>query len=291
MRASVLLDWLPLLRRAVLVRSTHPLLMLHPRHRSAERLRALCVALELDAILLVTGWDGCHNLGSRGLAEWLCEPMAHAAAVTPRALREDALEEGLFIVSPAGMQWAIASPSPGDDGDGSGGCGDGDMDVDGSSGAAAVAAADSCCAGGACTPMQVSTAHDGGAGSNVQRLGSNSCCGADVAADCPVSAHPPLVSSSLHPGAAAAAGPDGPDAKMALLLPLLRSGSLRRVGVPLGVEVLNGRQRAVCGASILRWPLLLAAAEACDVQPEQLFQVRSCMRVGSREGRLPCKCA
>lgn len=58
--------------------------------------------LGLDAILLITGWDGCHNLGSKSLVEWLCEiPGAKSADI------EDALEEGLFVITPNDVEWFI----------------------------------------------------------------------------------------------------------------------------------------------------------------------------------------
>ena len=57
----------------------------------------------LDAILLITGWDGCYNLGSKRLVEWLCESPG-----TQPADIEDALEEGLFVVTPDDVEWFIA---------------------------------------------------------------------------------------------------------------------------------------------------------------------------------------
>lgn len=59
--------------------------------------------LGLDAILLITGWDGCYNLGSKSLVEWLCE-----SSGTQPADMEDALEEGLFVITPDDVDWFIA---------------------------------------------------------------------------------------------------------------------------------------------------------------------------------------
>lgn len=57
----------------------------------------------LDAILLITGWDGSYNLGSKSLVEWLCEsPGAQPADY------EDALEEGLFVITPDDVEWCVA---------------------------------------------------------------------------------------------------------------------------------------------------------------------------------------
>lgn len=61
------------------------------------------------------------------------------------------------------------------------------------------------------------------------------------------------------------------DGKMSLLLQL--QPRLRRVGIALGIEVRGGVQQQVPVENIFRWPLLMAASEHLNIQPEQLFQV------------------
>jgi hypothetical protein len=92
----------------------------------------------------------------------------------------------------------------------------------------------------------------------------------------PTAAHPAVVQQQFQ------SAQDIPlDGKMSLLLQL--HPRLRRVGIALGVEVRGGVQQQVPVENIFRWPLLLAASEHLNIQPEQLFQVRqgtvsTCMR-------------
>jgi hypothetical protein len=243
----------PLLLRFIFIQAVSLLLSCR-----GERLRELCGQLGLDAILLITGWDGCYNLGSRSLVEWLCDK---AGSSTSAAELEDIFEEGLFVITPNHIEWCITHMAD-------------DVHMDDVVAAEAAAAA---AAAGGPEPMQMSP-HAGCEPCCMQVVPdpapaavSSSCCGSSGCSSSSTAAHgmshtagvPMLSSSPAATAAAAAAGCAGgfpaagitaaaaapmPDGKLSLLMHL--RASMGRVGVPLGVEVLHGMQHQVDAAII-----------------------------------------
>lgn len=261
----------------------------------AERLQQLCGQLGLDAILLITGWDGCYNLGSRNLVEWLCDK---AGSSMTAAEVEDVLEEGLFIITPTEVEWVVTHMTEDahmHEQAAAVAAGGGSTALDRLMGLAAAAPPGAAAAGLPAIdsdPMQISP--------NPSLAPNEHCCSVGCAAGCDCSSNGGATVGSLSPSAPAAAGSSGanaatvaaaadgaaaaggasmamppPDGKLSLLLHL--RGALQRVGVPLGVEVLEGLQQQVDAGRICKWPLLMALAELAGIQPEQLFQV--CPRV------------
>jgi hypothetical protein len=206
---------------------------------------------------MITGWDGCYNLGSRSLVEWLCDK---AGSSTSAAELEDIYEEGLFVITPNHIEWCITHMAD-------------DVHMDDVS-------ADAAAAGGA-ELMQMSP-HAGCEPCCMQEVpvpapapGNGSCCGSSGCSSSSTAAGGmgmsptagiPMLSQSpaATEAAAAAAGCAGgfpaasdaaavaaapaPDGKLSLLMHL--RASMGRVGVPLGVEVLHGMQHQVDTATI-----------------------------------------
>jgi hypothetical protein len=163
-------------------------------------------------------------------------------------LRAAALEEGLFVAMPNELAWHVIQD-------------DDDMTQD------AVSALDRLLA-----DPSTGSAPAPAADTDVDMSGAATpTAAADSSA-----AHPAPVQQQYQ------SAQDIPlDGKMSLLLQL--QPRLRRVGIALGVEVRGGVQQQVPVENIFRWPLLLAASEHLNIQPEQLFQVRrrtdsACMR-------------
>lgn len=231
----------------------------------------LCKQLHLDAILLITGWDACFNLGSRSLVEWLLGGPAAVPAVadtTPEqatALADVMLEEGVFIISPTDIWWAAVGT-------------DDELKLVGSSSSNAASNLGHIQAG----KRQLSNSQSAAQMINKSARGS---CNPATATCCSTAPDPMTISpncstdlddaaltagaiavqaSSSGNGRCAATGlwpealpaPDvadvanGLDDKMRLLLQL--RPVLQRVGIPLGVEVLHGQQHPVQASSICR---------------------------------------
>jgi hypothetical protein len=205
-----------------------------------ERLRELCGQLGLDAILLITGWDGCHNLGSRSLVEWLCDK---AGSSTSAAELEDIYEEGLFVITPNHIEWCITHMA--DDVHMDDAAADAAADAMqmsphascepcGMQIAAATAPSGSCCGTSGCSSN--STAMDG--------MSLSASAGAALMMASPAAA----AAAAAVPASITAAAAPAPDGKLTLLMHL--RASMGRVGVPLGVEVLHGTQHQVDTATI-----------------------------------------
>jgi hypothetical protein len=189
----------------------------------------------------------------QGLVEWLCD----CGAVPATDLRAAALEEGLFVAMPNELAWHVIH-------------GDDDMSQD------AVSALDRLLA----DPTSTGFAHTPAADTDVDMSGAATpTAPADSGAAQPAPVQQQFQSAQDIPL----------DGKMSLLLQL--QPRLRRVGIALGVEVRGGVQQQVPVENIFSWPLLLAASEHLNIQPEQLFQVRlgtvsTCMRQQFSHARL-----
>eukprot|EP00775_Hariotina_reticulata_P004160 gene4160-4408_t len=257
----------------------------------AKRLQVLCKQLHLDAILLITGWDACFNLGSRSLVEWLLGGPAAVPAVTDTtpeqatALADLLMEEGVFIISPTDIWWAavgtddelkLVGGSSSNNASNLGHVQAGKRQLSNSQSAAQMinkSARGSCnpaaatCCSTAPDPMTISpncstdlddAVLTAGAMAGQASSNGNGCCAATG------------LWPEAFPAPDVADVANGLDDKMRLLLQL--RPVLQRVGIPLGVEVLHGQQHPVQASSICRWPLLVALAEVSGTMPEQLFK-------------------
>jgi hypothetical protein len=277
----------------------------------AEKLKQLCQALQLDALLLITGFDGCYNLEAKvGRESWgLALTGEHSAGVHQLSINSSSRKADRLVCSCMHCLLLPASQlSP--------------THVDATTAAhtqglvewlcdcAALPASDFKAAAleeGLFIPMPHELAFHVIQDEDEDMAAEDAVSALDRLLADPASAPaaagstdidmPDSTTPAAAPAAADASSTDvcmhaspmqhpqqqqqqhaGPlDGKMTLLLQL--QPRLRRVGIFMGVEVRGGVQQQVPVDNIWRWPLLMAAAEHLHIQPAQLFQVgASCCR-------------